>query len=99
MPHEPPSPMDSTGLIFLNYSSLFSFIGNIIFALKKIKTLFEVPSTATGWFFRGLGSSVVLSKLETEKETVKSYPVIWSAIFPVVMILVSLLLGLQLINF
>ncbi|HSS95960.1 MAG TPA: hypothetical protein VLK33_02960, partial [Terriglobales bacterium] len=90
---------DPTGLIFLNYTSLFSFIGNLFFALKKIKTLFEAPSTASGWFFRGLGSSVVLSKLETKKETVKSYPLVWSAIFPVILIAVSIVLGLQLINF
>ena len=77
---------DATGLTFLNYNSLFGFIGNIFFALGKIKTLFSVPSEATGWFYRSMGSFVSLKTLKTEKETVKSHPIIWSLIFPILLI-------------
>jgi Zn-dependent protease with chaperone function len=83
---------DSTGLIFLDYSSLFGFIGNLFFAVKKIKTLFTVPSRAVGWFYRGMGSLVSLKYLKTEKETVRSHPVFWSFMLPLLLICFSLYL-------
>jgi Zn-dependent protease with chaperone function len=80
---------DSTGLVFLNYSSAFGFIGNIIFALKKIKTLFNVPSRAVGWFYRGIGSMISLKYIQTEKEKVRSHPILWSLFLPLILIIVS----------
>jgi len=81
---------DSTGLIFLNFSSIFGFIGNIIFALKKIKTLFGVPSRAAGWFYRGIGSMVSLKYIQTEQGKVRSHPVLWAFIPPLILIVISL---------
>lgn len=90
---------DATGLVFLNYTSALGFIGNFFFALKKLKTLFEVPSQVTGWFFRGLGSMIMLSKLEAKKETIRSYPILWNVVVPLLLIAVSIVLGLQIIQF
>jgi Zn-dependent protease with chaperone function len=87
---------DSTGLVFLNYTSALGFIGNFFFALKKLKTLFEVPSQVSGWFFRGLGSMIMLKKLETKQETIKSYPILWNVIVPLILIVVSIVLAMQL---
>jgi len=83
---------DSTGLIFLNYSSLFGFIGDLFFALTKLKKLFGLPSQATGWFYRGIGSSISLRYLETEKEKIKSYPFLWSLLRPIILIIISIFL-------
>ncbi len=70
---------DATGLIFLDYNSSFGFIGDFIFSLKKIKTLFEKPSQAAGWFFRGMGSSISLKSIKTEDGTVvRSHPILWT---------------------
>ncbi len=81
---------DSTGLVFLNYSSAFGFIGNIIFALKKIKTLFGVPSRAAGWFYRGIGSMISLKYIQTEQEKVRSHPILWAFLLPLILIIISL---------
>jgi len=81
---------DQTGLIFLNYNSIFGFIGNLFFALTKIKSLFTVPSRAAGWFYRGMGSSMSLKCLQTEKELVRSHPIFWSLVTSLLLIVVSL---------
>jgi Zn-dependent protease with chaperone function len=81
---------DSTGLVFLNYSSAFGFVGNIIFALGKIKKLFNVPSLAVGWFYRGIGSMISLKYIQTEQEKVISHPILWSLLLPLILIIVSL---------
>ena len=76
---------DNTGLIFLDYNSLFGFVGDFFFALKKLKNLFDIPSTATGWYFRSMSSSVSLKSLRTDKDTIKSHPIIWSLIIPLLL--------------
>ena len=85
---------DKTGLIFLNYTSALGFLGSWFFALKKLKTLFEVPSTVKGWFFRGIGSMIMLRTLTTEKEKIRSYPILWSLLIPLILVALSVLLAL-----
>ncbi len=81
---------DSTGLVFLNYSSAIGFIGNIFFALTKIKKLFGIPSRATGWFYRGIGSMISLKYLQTEQGRVRSHPILWAFLLPLILIGISL---------
>ena len=81
---------DSTGLVFLSYSSAFGFIGNIFFALKKIKTLFGIPSRAAGWFYRGIGSMISLKYLQTDQEKVRSHPILWALLIPLILVGISL---------
>lgn len=83
---------DKTGLTFLDYSSIFGFIGNLFFALGKIKTLFDVPSKAEGWFFRGMSSLVSLKYVQTENKTIRSHPILWSVVFPIILIGISVYL-------
>jgi hypothetical protein len=82
---------DKTGMIFLDFTHVFGFLGNIFFALKKVKNLFQVPSQAYGWFYRGMGAHMSLQRLTTEKETIKSHPVAWSLVAPILLIGVSLM--------
>lgn len=83
---------DKSGLILLDYSSVFGFIGNLFFALGKIKTLFGQPARAEGWFFRSMGSSLSLASLKTEQTLVRSHPVFWAVVAPSLLIAVSLIL-------
>jgi Zn-dependent protease with chaperone function len=81
---------DKTGMTFLDYISAFGFIGNLFFALGKIKRMIGEQAHATGWFFRGMSSSVALDTLVTAKgEKARSYPILWSAIIGVFLIAVS----------
>ena len=84
---------DKSGLIFLDYSSIFGFVGNLFFALGKIKSLFGKQAQAEGWFFRGMGSSLSLASLKTDQELVRSHPVFWAVTAPILLILVSLVLS------
>ncbi|MBI2484062.1 M48 family metalloprotease [Candidatus Uhrbacteria bacterium] len=83
---------DKTGLIFLDFTHVFGFLGNIFFALKKVKGLMNVPSRAYGWFYRGMGSHVSLKSLATQTESIKSHPVLWSLALPIILIGLSLFL-------
>lgn len=86
---------DKTGLIFLDYNSIFWFIGDIFFALGKIKTLYNIDSTVEGWYFRGMGSTIALRYIKTEKDFVRSHPILWSIIAPIVVILgIALIYGI-----
>ncbi|MBI4272828.1 M48 family metalloprotease [Candidatus Uhrbacteria bacterium] len=82
---------DKTGIIFLDFTHVFGFLGNIFFALKKVKNLFSVPSQAYGWFYRGMGAHVSLQRLATEKEIVKSHPVAWALVLPIILIGASII--------
>lgn len=80
---------DKSGLTFLNYNSLLSFIGNLFFALRKVKKLIGQDVEVEGWFYRGIGSSVSLRYLKTNEEKIRSHPILWNLIISVVILIVS----------
>jgi Zn-dependent protease with chaperone function len=71
---------DKTGLIFLDYNSVFWAIGDFFFSIGKIKKLYNVSSTAEGWYFRSMGSMVALRSIKTDKDFVRSHPILWSLV-------------------
>lgn len=81
---------DKTGMIFLDFTHAFGFLGNIFFALKKIKNLFQVPSQAAGWFYRGMGAHVALRSLKLDAATIKSHPVAWAIVGPLLLMCASI---------
>ncbi len=82
---------DKTGLIFVNYHSALGFLGNILFALRKVKKLMGLPSVAEGWFHRHMASMLTLRRLETGEGVTKSYRHVWSRIWPSLLIIISLI--------
>ncbi len=80
---------DNTGLTFVDYSSKFGAIGNLFFAVGKIKTLFNTPAKVVGWYYRGMSSLVSLRYLQTETETVRSHPILWTVVLSICMIVLS----------
>lgn len=87
---------DSTGLVYLNYESAFSFLGNFIFAISKVRKLIGKKVTATGWFFRDIGHHLDLNTMDGEGMKIKSHPRLWGVIFGIVFIVISLLAASQL---
>jgi len=71
---------DKTGFIYLNYESAIPFIGNLLFAWKKLKSLLGKPATSTGWFLRGATHHVELYRFQTDTETIKSYVRLWAVV-------------------
>ncbi len=69
---------DSTGIIYLDYNSKIGFIGNLFFALSKIKRILGKSVSAEGWFFRGNSQMISLKNLRTDSLEVKSYPKLWA---------------------
>lgn len=83
---------DKTGLIFMDYHSAFSLFGNLFFALKKVKNLLGQPSTATGWFYRSIASSLILRRLavDGQPKPVRSWRREWSLAWGVIVVLIGL---------
>ena len=75
---------DSTGLMYLRYSSRFGGLGNLLFGLSQVKQLIGNAVNATGWFRRGIAPWVDLTQLKTDSgKTVSSYHRFWSLILGV----------------
>jgi hypothetical protein len=71
---------DPTGMTFLDYNSAWGFLGNMFFAIGKVKKLIGSSVTAEGWVFRTMSSMVSLSRLKTNDEIVISHPVLWQVV-------------------
>ena len=76
---------DNTGIIYLDYSSKIGFIGNLFFALRKIKRIMGKNVSADGWFFRGNSQMISLKNLRTDSLEIKSYPKLWSILSGIVL--------------
>lgn len=83
---------DDTGIIYLNYHSMLGFLGNLFFAIGKVKKLLGESVKTEGWFFRGICQSITLRKLYHEKETISSHPKLWAMISNLALLLVAFLL-------
>lgn len=84
---------DKTGMSFLDYKSAWGFLGNLYFALAKVKSYFGQESETKGWFFRGMGSRVVMGSLKTKSGILESYPRLWSFIFAGLFTVAGVVLG------
>ena len=86
---------DKTGLMYMNYQSWIPVLGNLFFAMSKLKDLIGTRSTAEGWFLRGISSRIDLGSMVSQGRTIKSYikalGMFWSAIFVILGLLISLL--------
>ncbi len=86
---------DKSGMSFLDYNSAWGFIGNLFFALTKVKAYFGLESEAKGWFFRGMGSRIMMDSLHTKNGVLESYPRLWSFIFAILVTGAGLVLGMN----
>lgn len=84
---------DETGIVFLDYISMWGFLGNLFFALGKLKKIIGRGAEAEGWFFRGISQHVTLKSVKTETGVIHSRPRIWSFISAAFLILLGLLLS------
>jgi len=82
---------DDGGLIYLDYNSRFSVLGNLFFALNKLKGLIGKPITSEGWFFRGMGQYVSLNKIDDQGTIIKSYPRLWDIVIGAFLMAVGLI--------
>lgn len=81
---------DSQGLIYLNYESGIPILGNLMFALSKVKKLIGKKLSATGWFFRDVGHHFDMKEFESEGVRTKSHPILWQMIFAAILVGVSI---------
>jgi Zn-dependent protease with chaperone function len=82
---------DQTGLIYLNYQSAIPFVGNILFALSKVKRLIGVEAAAVGWFLRGNTKMLTLENLKTSTGLIRSYPRLYYFLIAIFFILIPLI--------
>jgi len=81
---------DNGGLIYLDYNSNLSVLGNLFFALNKLKGLIGRSVMAEGWFFRGMGQYVSLDKINDQGSVIRSYPRLWDIVLGALFMLVGL---------
>ncbi len=81
---------DEGGLMYLDYNSKLNVLGNLFFALNKIKKLIGKPIVSEGWFFRGVSQYVSLDKIDDDGTVIKSYPRLWDIVIGVFLVLIGL---------
>lgn len=82
---------DPTGLIYFDYQSGVPLIGNIFFALRKVKKLIGKDAQAVGWFLRGNKKMLTLKKLKTSEEIIRSHPRLYAFLVAIILIFFSLI--------
>ena len=85
---------DKTGIMYLDYAAGVPLVGNLFFALAKLKSLINKPSEVTGWFFRGNFAHVTLNNyiLKENNENIKSYGLGYSYLGGFIALLVGIIL-------
>jgi hypothetical protein len=84
---------DNGGLVFMDYNSSLGFLGNLFFALAKIKKIIGQTASAEGWFFRGVGQMVTLDRITVPTEgVIKSYPRLWVVLSSIALIIIGILI-------
>ncbi len=86
---------DNTGLMYLDYKAGIPFIGDVIFAWKKVKQLFGRAMNARGWFFRSNLQYVVLDSLQYDSSFVRSYARFWNFAIGIFALVISAVLFLS----
>lgn len=87
---------DKTGLIYIDYQSIWGFIGDIFFAIGKVKKLIGEAVQAEGWFFRGIAQSITLTHVYHGHESVSSHPKAWGIILNVITLIIGVLMMVNL---
>lgn len=83
---------DGTGIVFVNYESWLPGLGNLLFAIGRVRSLIGKDVYVEGWYFRSVSPWLDLSRI-TNGEEIKSYPHLrywlWAALVlaPIVTIL------------
>jgi Zn-dependent protease with chaperone function len=81
---------DSTGLLYLNYESIFGPIGNFFSSFTKMKKLIGSNLTVTGWFFRGTTQHMDISTAAPENAPAfSSYPRLRKVVCAIILIGIS----------
>ena len=85
---------DDTGIIYLNYESLFPFLGNLYFAWRKVNELIGKEVKIKGWFLRSITSRIELKSIEYKgmviKGRVREINLLISAVFVLLGLLIFL---------
>ncbi len=63
---------DKTGLLYFGFTAGLPLIGDLYFAIKKVKTMIGNAASCNGWFFRGFNQSLSLYTLQSGSNTFHS---------------------------
>ena len=90
---------DSTGLIFLRYSSRFGPLGNFLFGSTQAAKLIGRRANSFGWFRRGIAPWMDLALVSTEDgQLVSSYFRFWQWILASLSLVAGVVLGVTAIG-
>lgn len=81
---------DKTGLLYLDYRNLIPFLGDIYFAVAKVKGLIGQSVSCEGWFFRGFSQHLALNQMTSGTNIIKSRQRLLSIVGAAIVILIGL---------
>lgn len=87
---------DSTGMLFLRYSSRFGPIGNFLFGASQVEKLIGSSGSTLGWFRRGVAPWMDLIRFSSGGKVIDSYHRFWSLIAGIGAILLGIILPMVL---
>ena len=85
---------DGTGILYIDYKSWLPGIGEIFFALTKVREIEGKRGTFVGWFYRKIGGWLVLKEAEVSGSKIASHPILWHFLLACLLILAGIALML-----
>lgn len=77
---------DGSGRIIADFRSMAGPIGDIFAGLARVKKHIGQKGELMGWFRRGMGGYVILSRLATGAGTLRARPYFWDVVFSLIVI-------------
>lgn len=83
---------DKTWLMYLDYENKIPLIGNLVFSLSKVNDLVGKSVKTSGWFFRSIGSRMVVDIVTTPTEELKWGAKFWWVIGSSILLVIGMAL-------
>jgi Zn-dependent protease with chaperone function len=80
---------DGSGRLIADFRSMAGPLGDIFAGLARVKKHIGQKGELTGWFRRGMGGYVILSRLATGAGTLTARPYFWDVVFSLIVIAAS----------
>lgn len=85
---------DTTGLIYLDYNSVTGWLGNLFFALGKVKKYIGQQAHVDGWFFRGTTHHLTMRTMSLQGSVLRSHPKLWKSVGYAILLLIGSIIAL-----
>jgi Ca2+/Na+ antiporter len=86
---------DRSWLMYMDYQAPIPLLGNVFFALTKVKKLVDQKISSTGWFFRWQTSLFKPDIITHENGQIKSYNQLYGMLIPIGLVAIAILIYIK----